>query len=186
MSDPTNENEAAKSGPPVSAGEKKTIFETVWADVIGGVAAVVAGVGGAWRSIDEKFYQNIKVAPKVNALIDEGKRETERIYAEVREMRAEGSVKKAILNQKLTQHNLMFESRLEEHLAKSFGIKSLSDKIHSLRPHQRNEVFINVAAIMAVTLGGAAALIGNRRTELKQQELERRLAEKELREQPRR
>lgn len=148
--------------------EYSSLFNSMAADVGGGLLALGAGIGTAAKIINFSFFSN---AEKDGRFIDLAeKRDRER--AAMRDVSGEKWVQNVAEIEKEYTHGL--KTRLQE-----LHLDSPWKRWRSLRNHQKTEVALAVAAVTAVTMGAVTAFFGNRDLDRKLNEVRHRLNERE-------
>jgi hypothetical protein len=168
--EPAQETSSPDAVKPVKTG----FFGSAWADIGAAVITVSSGAVAAWRSINKSFYHNVKIDPGIKEQICVSKRQTEEILRDVKNT-ADPVEKRLKLLTRLPAQHQSHEKAMDEMLARDYEIKTIADRVRLLRPHQKLEVLVTVGATMGVALGAMITLASNRRSDLKQQALEKRI-----------
>jgi hypothetical protein len=165
-------DEQSKTAP--KKPERGGFLNSVWLDITGVTVTVASGAVAAWRSINKSFYQNVKIAPEIDAEIKISKASTEKILKEVTDI--SGTAEKRVhLFSKLKGQQFAHSAEMDRLLEKNYGIKNIFDRARLLRPHQKIEAAVMVGATMTVALGTLATLVGVRKVSRDQKDLEARL-----------
>lgn len=151
-------SKASQQRPP----ERRSVFNSVAADIVGGILTAVSSVGAAVLMIDKNFFRNAEKEKRFEKF--HRLRDAERASPATTALK--GHEWLARVREIEQQHEKNIVGELKE-----MGITGPIEKFRSLRAHQKKDVAWTVGAVTVGAIGLVSTIIGNRISVQKEHEL---------------